>query len=414
MQNGQKLSLLGLKATSKFIFLISSIGVVVVFLLIANNLVSQLSSQEKERMNIWAQATQRLASAEIDADVDFLLAIISQNNSIPVMVVDSNANIIDHRNFSLPDKTIDSGSFQDLSPKNQLFIQERLKRAVGSSSLEKLSAENPHFIKVTADNNSQQYIYFEDSILLRQLSWYPYVQLAVMLMIVTMLFIILNYTKKAEYNKIWAGLSKETAHQLGTPISSLMAWNEYLVAKDTDPEITDEINKDIKRLSVIADRFSKIGSQPELIFGYLNQVIENSLNYLHLRISDKVRIELKLSESKIPVLISPSLFEWVMENLIKNAVDAMSGEGTLTISTGTIKQTAWIEIKDTGKGMPRKNFKRIFSPGYTTKKRGWGLGLTLTKRIIMLYHDGRIFVKESEPGKGSVFRIELPLAVSID
>lgn len=397
--------------TGKLIFLGVSALAIIIFLLISNSLVKELSQQEKERMDIWASATQKLAKANIDSDFEFLLAIISQNNSIPVLVSDSAYNIIDYRNFRLPEE-VNSGSvtFDQLSEKNRKFLTERLKKAGQGKPLSLMAKTDPHFIKVEIYLNNYQYIYYEDSILLKRLSLYPYIQLAVMVILVVIIYSAVIYTKKAEQNRVWAGLSKETAHQLGTPISSLMAWNEYLESTGVDKEITDEMNKDVKRLSVIADRFSKIGSKPEMQLEYLNEVVGQSLQYMKSRISGKVKIVLHLSDDDHGVLLSTPLFEWVMENLTKNAVDAMGGEGTITITTGTEKNKVWIEVNDTGKGIARKNFKNVFSPGFTTKKRGWGLGLTLVKRIIEDYHGGKIFVRDSELGKGTTFRIELPQA----
>ena len=395
--------------TGKLIFLAISILAIILFLLVSNSLVKELAQQERERMDIWASATQRLAKANVDSDFEFLLAIISQNNSIPVLVSDSAYNILDFRNFSLPDKNdADKAAFEELSQQNREYLTERLKEAGKGKSLRQLSETDPHFIKVEIYYNAYQYIYYEDSILLRRLSMYPYIQLGVMIILALIIYLAVIYTKKAEQNRVWAGLSKETAHQLGTPISSLMAWNEYLASTGAEKEVTDEMNKDIKRLSVIADRFSKIGSRPELQLEYLNQVVEQSLQYMRSRISGKVKISLNLSEDDHGVLLSAPLFEWVMENLTKNAVDAMGGEGLLTITTGTEKGKVWIDVADTGKGIARKNFKNVFSPGYTTKKRGWGLGLTLVQRIIEDYHGGKIYVKDSELGKGTTFRIELP------
>ena len=408
MPNGLKSNPPGLNRTAKYIFLSATLIVVAVFLTAGNNLVKQLASQERERMDIWAKATQRLAQADIDTDIDFLLTIISQNNSIPVLVADSNLNILDFRNFTLPEEVSPLSSFADLSQKNKDFLNLRLRQAMGNLPIDKISQVNSHFIKVDVYYNAPQYIYYEDSILLRRLSWYPYIQLAVMIIFALIIISVLTYTKKAEQNRVWAGLSKETAHQLGTPISSLMAWNEYLQSSGIAKEVTQEMNKDINRLSVIAERFSKIGSHPELHLEYINQTVEKSLKYMSSRISGRVKISLKFPEDDMGVKISEPLFEWVMENLTKNAVDAMDGEGLITISTGTEKGKVWIEVKDTGKGIARKNFKTVFSPGFTTKKRGWGLGLTLVKRIIEEYHKGKIFVKESEIGKGTTFRIELP------
>lgn len=395
--------------TGKILFIFVSLAAIIVFLIISNNLVKSLASQERERMNVWAQATEKLAQADMDADVDFLLNIIAQNTSIPVMIADSAYNIIDYRNFNLPDKadTVGTPVFS-LSEKNRAYLVERLKRPGGETPLETMAETNPHFIRVDA-LYSPQYIYYEDSILLKRLSLYPYVQLIVMVILIVIVYFALVYTKKAEQNRVWVGLSKETAHQLGTPISSLMAWSQYLEATGAQKEVTEEINKDVKRLSVIADRFSKIGSIPELKLEYLNQVVEQSLQYMRGRISDKVELRLNFPEDDLGVAVSSSLFEWVMENLTKNAVDAMDGRGRLEITTGRDKDKAFIEIKDTGKGIQRKNFKTVFNPGYTTKKRGWGLGLTLVKRIIEVYHGGRIYVKESEVGRGTTFRIDLPL-----
>lgn len=397
--------------TGKLIFLAVSAVAIIIFLLLSNSLVKELARQERERMDIWAKATERLAKANVDSDFEFLLAIISQNNSIPVLVADADYNILEHRNFNLPESQEPAAStFEELTPKNREYLSKRLRKAGEGRPLDELTGEGSHFIRVEIYADTYQYIYYEDSILLRRLSLYPYVQLGVMIILALIIYLAVVYTKKAEQNRVWAGLSKETAHQLGTPISSLMAWSEYLEASGTDRMVTDEINKDVKRLSVIADRFSKIGSRPEMQLEYLNETVAKSLDYMRSRISGKVDISLFLSDDDHGVMISPPLFEWVMENLTKNAVDAMDGAGKITICTGTEKDRVFIEVSDTGKGIARKNFKNVFSPGFTTKKRGWGLGLTLVKRIIEDYHGGRIYVKESELGRGTTFRIDLPPA----
>ena len=397
--------------TGKLEFIVISVIAVIIFLIVSNNLVKQLAQQEKERMNIWAKSTERLAKADVDADVEFLLSIISQNNSIPVLVTDSAFNILEFRNFSLPDKA-DSEKyiFADLSDKNRRFLSSRLRDAAGDRQLAKLARSNPHFIEVELFGGTHQYIYYEDSLLLRRLSLFPYIQLVVMVILAGIIYVAVLYTKRAEQNRVWAGLSKETAHQLGTPISSLMAWTQFLEASGTDPEIVGEIDKDVHRLSTIAQRFSKIGSRPELQLEYLNQTVASALQYMKSRLSGKVSIDMDFSSDDHPVMLSTELFEWVMENLTKNAVDAMDGAGKITIVTGAEGNKAFIEVSDTGKGILRKNFKNVFNPGFTTKKRGWGLGLTLVKRIIEDYHRGRIFVKESEIGRGTTFRIEIPLA----
>ena len=395
--------------SGKFILIAVSAVAVIAFLLISNNLVKQLGIQERERMDIWAQATERLAKANVDSDFEFLLGIISQNNSIPVLISDTGMNISEFRNFDLPDnEDSDKSLFSELSSRNQEYLRARLRKACGSESISRAAVHNDHFIKVELLGGIHQYLYSEESRVLRSLSLYPYIQMMVMLILAFILYIAVIYTKRAEQNRVWVGLSKETAHQLGTPISSLMAWTEYLSSTGTDKDITDEIDKDVKRLSTIADRFSKIGSRPEMQLEYINETIEQSLDYMRHRVSGRVEIVMHLSDDDHGVRLSRPLLEWVMENLTKNAVDAMQGAGRIDISTGCDRNTVWIEVRDTGKGIPRKHFKTIFRPGYTTKKRGWGLGLTLVKRIIEEYHGGKIFVKDSEIGKGTVFRIELP------
>lgn len=312
---------------------------VILFLLVSNNLIKELENQERDRMNIWAQATERLAKANIDSDFEFLLGIISQNNSIPVLICDKDFNISEFRNFSLPDKADEDKSlFNELSPKNKEYLQKRLRKARGDTPLEEMASKNRHFIEVELFGGENQYIYYEDSRLLRSLSIYPYIQMVVMIILALIIYLAMVYTKRAEQNRVWVGLSKETAHQLGTPISSLIAWTEYLQASGVEAEITDEIDKDVKRLSVIADRFSKIGSQPEIQLDYLNEVVSKSLDYMKSRVSGRVDIRIHLSVDDHGVQLSRPLIEWVMENLTKNAVDAMQGEGRLDITTGTEKK----------------------------------------------------------------------------
>lgn len=392
------------------VILVSAVAMIA-FLLVSNNLIKQLATQERERMDIWAQATQRLAQANVDSDFEFLLGIIAQNNSIPVLITDKDFNIYEFRNFDLPDKgDMDKSLYSELSDRNKEYLLKKLKKPGGDTPLDVMAARNNHFIAIEMAEGSDQYIYYEDSKLLRSLTAYPYIQMGVMIILALILYMAVVYTKRAEQNRVWVGLSKETAHQLGTPISSLMAWVEFFRASGTDPEITEEIDKDVRRLSVIADRFSKIGSRPEMDLEYVNETVGRSLEYMKSRVSGHVRINMHLSEDDHGVRLSRPLVEWVMENLTKNAVDAMQGDGTIDITTGADRNMVWIEVKDTGKGIPRKRFKTVFNPGYTTKKRGWGLGLTLVKRIIEEYHGGRIFVKESEVGRGTTFRIELPMA----
>lgn len=387
-------------------FLIISLAMVAFFLYVSNNLVSDLAVQERERMQIWADATKQIADLGRDGEttseenIDFLFSIIERNHTIPVVLTDDEGNILLHRNFDLPEP-VDSLSPYLISPANEAFLRGKL------SSLRNRS--NVIHIIISPDNF--QHLYYDDSKLLRRLSYYPYIQLLVMLAFIFVVYYAVSSTKRAEQNKVWVGLSKETAHQLGTPISSLMAWMELLQSMGVDAEMVREMNKDVNRLSTIASRFSKIGSKPQMEVDDLNKVVEKASSYMATRISSRINLRVELSAADLSVRLSAPLLEWVMENLIKNAVDAMEGSGSITILTACEGDKALVTVADSGKGIPRKNQKTVFNPGYTTKKRGWGLGLTLAKRIIEQYHSGRIYVMRSEPGVGTTFAIELPLAV---
>jgi len=390
-------------------FLVTAAAVIAMFLWVSDSLVRDLSHQERERMQIWADATRemvRVLSTEEDThssiDVDFLLGIIEANTTIPVLLTDDAGNILQHRNFRLPEPP-DSLAPMTLSPANERFLKSKLARLAGG----------PNVIDFEIAPGLQQHLYYEDSTLLKRLSSYPYVQVVVMLVFIAVVYFAVLSTKKAEQNKVWVGLSKETAHQLGTPISSLMAWMELLPEMGVDPDTMKELNKDVQRLSSIASRFSKIGSRPQMEVADLRGVIAGASGYMASRVSGRITLTVDTGNDPLPVLACAPLFEWVMENLIKNAVDAMSGTGSITVTAGTASAgRACIEVSDTGKGIARKNFKAVFSPGFTTKKRGWGLGLTLARRIVEQYHDGRIYVKCSTPGAGTTFRIDLPLAHS--
>ena len=380
-----------------------SLILVVGFIYISNRLVKALAAQERERMEIWANATKELASTgnegSAPADVDFLFSIIESNHTIPVMWVDENDNIIMHRNFHLPEP-VDSAALFDISPANKDYLERKLARMKKSTNV----------IEMKIDDATTQHIYYDDSTTLRQLAWFPYIQLAVMLIFIGVAYFALISVKRAEQNRVWVGLSKETAHQLGTPISSLMAWTQLLGSMGVDQDIVTDMDKDVHRLSVIADRFSKIGSMPDKELTFINEAVRESLGYMSSRIPNRVKLNIHTSDKdNCGIMLCQSLFEWVMENLTKNAVDAMEGEGQLDITVSRLDHLALILVKDTGKGIPRKNFKNVFNPGFTTKKRGWGLGLTLVKRIIEEYHGGRIYIKDSEVGHGTTFAIELPI-----
>ena len=392
----------------KVVFIAISLVLVALFLYISNNLVKDLAQQERERMEIWANATRELAmgGGEMDdngniigagTDVDFLLSIIEANHNIPVLLVDDQDNILDHRNFRLPEQ-VDSMSFE-ISPANLEYLNKKLRHLKGTQNK----------IEMKIDEHTTQYLYYEDSTLLRRLAYFPYIQLAVLVLFFAIAYFALMSIKRAEQNKVWVGLSKETAHQLGTPISSLMAWTQLLETMGVDKSIVTDMDKDVKRLSTIADRFSKIGSMPDKELVPINEAVTSSLEYMRARIPKRVSLHIHTNDrTNNGVMLSQTLFAWVMENLTKNAVDAMDGEGRLDITVEDSPNNVVILVKDTGKGIARKNFKNVFTPGFTTKKRGWGLGLTLVKRIIEEYHNGQIYIKESEVGKGTTFGIELP------
>ena len=369
----------------KLIFLLISVLLVGGVLYVSNDLVEDLSIEERKKMEIWAEATRELASDKTEMSMELILKVIQSNTSIPAIIVDDTGEINQYLNLNLPETDTEK------------YLQEKLEQLKSKSNL----------IEINLGDEEKQYLYYDDSILLKRLSLYPYVQLGVMVLFVLIVYFALISTKKAEQNKVWVGLSKETAHQLGTPISSLMAWMDLLESSGVDSSLLSDMNKDVNRLSVIAERFSKIGSKPEMELIYVNEVLENATEYMRRRVSDKVLITTHLPSDAEGAMVCLSLFEWVIENLCKNAVDAMNGEGRIDVYMTSEKQQIYIDIKDTGKGIARKNFKTVFNPGYTTKKRGWGLGLTLAKRIIEDYHAGRIYVKDSEVGKGTTFRIEL-------
>ena len=382
----------------KMVLLAMSLVLVSIFIYFSNSLVKDLAKQERERMQIWADATREMVTST-DADVDFLLSIIQGNHNIPVLLVDDKNNIIEQRNFKLPEPNDTLKMIDEYSAVNKEFLQKKLNKL----------RKTTNNIEIKIDESTRQMLYYEDSDVLRRLAYYPYIQLAVMLLFIAIAYFALISVKKAEQNRVWVGLSKETAHQLGTPISSLMAWTQMLESMGIDKEIINDRDTDVHRLSVIADRFSKIGSMPDKELTFINEAVESSLNYMRTRIPKHVTLTVHTDGDKnCGVMLCQPLFEWVMENLTKNAVDAMSGEGRIDIVVTSDAQHAHLYIKDTGKGIARKNFKNVFNPGFTTKKRGWGLGLTLVKRIIEEYHDGKIYVKDSEVGKGTTFAIEIP------
>ncbi|MBO5192553.1 MAG: HAMP domain-containing histidine kinase [Bacteroides sp.] len=376
----------------KIVLVVAAIIIAVVSLMVSNFLVEDLSREERTRMEVWAQALHALNNADESTDLSLVLSVIQGNNTIPVIVLDSNFDVMDYRNIE-----IDAKSYSD----SMAYIARLGKRMYESDRYIKIVLSDSDSLK------NYQLVCYDESIMLKRLFSYPYVQLGVVLIFVVIAIFALLSSKRAEQNKVWVGLSKETAHQLGTPISSLMAWVEMLKENYPDDELIPEMDKDVKRLERIAERFSKIGSLPEPVASSMNDVLDHVIDYMDRRTSKKVTIERNFPDNDVIVRMNASLFEWVIENLCKNAVDAMEGSGHILLTLFTEGNKAIIEVADNGKGIKKKDINHVFMPGFTTKKRGWGLGLSLAKRIVEEYHHGKIFVKNSEVGKGTTFRIEL-------
>ena len=349
----------------KILLVVAAVIIAVVSLLVSHYLVRDLQREERAKMETWAEALQALNTADETTDLTLVLNVIQSNNTIPVIVVNSEGGIDDFRNIQ-----------------DTLHIEAYARRMMQAGDTIRIAS---------------QLVCFDESTMLKRLTQWPYVQLGIVMIFVVVAIFALLSSKKAEQNKVWVGLSKETAHQLGTPISSLMAWVEILKEQHPEDALIPEMDKDVKRLERIAERFSKIGSLPEPVDSSMNEV----------RTSKKVEMVCRLPDHDVIVKMNASLFEWVIENLCKNAVDAMEGSGRIVLTLTEESGRVAIEVQDNGKGIRKKDVKNVFTPGFTTKKRGWGLGLSLARRIVEEYHKGRIFVKQSEVGKGTTFRIEL-------
>ncbi len=371
----------------KFVFIAVAMIIVIASGIFTNRLAEKLSGEETKKIEIWAEATRQLVLADENTDMNFLLGIIEGNTTIPVIMTDENDRMLQHRNIKVPKSNEES------------FFNKKI------ANLKEVRP--PIVVKLDAD--TRQFIYYDESSLLKRLHIFPYVQLGIIIVFLVIVILVFSSTKKAEQNQVWVGLSKETAHQLGTPISSLLAWTELLKLRHEDDKLINDMEKDVRRLSIIAERFSKIGSKPDLKKTDLTEAMNNAVSYMKNRSSNKVNITLHYPENElIAVPLNVPLFEWVIENLCKNAIDAMNGSGKIDISVKKNAKDVFIDVKDSGKGMDRNMYKAIFTPGFTTKERGWGLGLSLAKRIIEEYHRGKIFVKQSELGIGTIFRIILP------
>lgn len=385
------MNIYNLRSKWKIFLLVCAIAIGLCSLLYTNYMVRKLSAEERKKIEIWADANRMIAESDVDDNnLDFYLYVIEDNATIPVIIVDKNQQIKFYRNLD------------SLKVSNPNYVARRLKHMKGKYE--------PITIALFDD---PQYIYYDDSFTLYQLSYYPYIQLGIIFLFIGVAYFAFSTSRKSEQNQVWVGLSKETAHQLGTPISSLLAITEMLKMQVHDQALVAELEKDVSRLHSITERFSKIGSKPATPMADVGQAIANSLNYIRKRSSDKVSICCEQPDYAVMAPLSEQLFSWVIENLCKNALDAMAGAGTISVEIKPSHNQVVIDISDTGKGIPKRKFKAIFKPGYTTKSRGWGLGLSLTKRIIEDYHNGHIFVLRSDPDKGTTFRIVLKSGVNV-
>ena len=368
--------------------LLLAVGIGIGSFFYTNWLVKKMAIEERKNVELWAEATKKLASPDISStlDITFLVDIINRNTTIPIIIADGADSILENKNIS---------------------FSEENKHRVLPRELKKMKEENePIVISIT--ETEKQYLYYRDSVLLENLKYYPIIQFAVVFLFILIAYLAFNSSRNAEQNQVWVGMSKETAHQLGTPISSLMAWVELLKMQNIDENLIQEFEKDTQRLQKITERFSKIGSIPELIPTNVAEIIISTVEYLKTRSSGKVKFVLDFDlNKKYAAPINSSLFSWVIENLCKNAIDAMNNNGTIQVSMVEKADQIFIDVSDTGKGISKAYFKTVFQPGFTTKKRGWGLGLSLAKRIVENYHKGKIFLKQSEINKGTTFRIIL-------
>ena len=381
------------------------------------SLVEERRLEELNKMELWVEAMRSIESADTETDLNLALAVLASNNTIPMVVLDGDGNVNNYRNINLTEGCDTMALVNDVvkraREKGYVIPMDMSMSVLYDESLVLsrlsgiLAAQSVLLDSQSVLLDSQSELLNSQSELLSRLSYYPYVQLTVVILFFVICIFAVLSTKRAEQNRVWVGLSKETAHQLGTPISSLMAWNEVLRDKYPDDELLPEMERDVARLQRVAERFSKIGSLPETTPENLNEALTRVVDYISRRSSERVAIRCVVPERPIMIRMCSPLFEWVIENLCKNAIDAMDGEGSITLHVAQTDERVYIDVADTGKGIQKSHFNSVFSPGFTTKKRGWGLGLSLAKRIIESYHKGRIYVKHSELGKGTTFRIEL-------
>ena len=370
-------------------------------IIFTNNLVKELKKEERKKIELWAQATKNLVNISSDGDFSLAINVITENKKIPLILVDECDSILEYRNLITYSK-LDSL----LTFKVKLFKEKKITNNFLKHELKVMKEENSTPIEVNFIGD-KQFIYYKDSNILSMLRYYPFYQLGFILIFFIIAYIIFSSAKKSEQNKVWAGMAKETAHQLATPLSSLIAWSELLKDSEINTDTLNEINKDLRRLETITDRFSKIGSVPALKNYQISELLGNFLEYLEKRLPQKIEIIKKFPDDSIFVSANKTLFEWAIENLCKNATDAMKGNGKIEFDITCNDYEVNIFIKDYGQGIAKNKINQIFLPGYTSKKSGWGLGLSLTKRIVEEYHNGKIFVSSSEENYGTTFCIKL-------
>ena len=370
--------------------IVSALVIAAVSLVVSHTLIRDLETEERNKMSVWAEAMRSLIKADDNTDLSLVLKVLNGNNSIPVIVLDTNQNVIDSRNIDLQPK-VDTLAHLALLADNMIAAGHSMKMNLVQD------AEDADYITIC----------YDESVMLKRLATYPYVQLGIVALFIVVAIYALLSSKRAEQNKVWVGLSRETAHQLGTPISSLMAWSQVLGETYPDDPLLPEMDKDIRRLELIAERFSKIGSAPELSPCHVDEMVKRVVDYMGRRAPKTVAILCDIPQQLPVVDLNSPLFEWVIENLCKNAIDAMPGKGEIKVTGYTENNKIILEVSDTGKGIAKKDFQNVFRPGFTSKKRGWGLGLSLAKRIVSEYHHGKIYVKRSQIGVGTTFAIEI-------
>ena len=375
-------------------------------LVVTGNLVSKLKIQERKNVELWAEASRLISLPETSQNLDFIFSIIDNNTTIPVILTDEKDSIISVMNFDTDTIPVSSIHKSDTiaSDKNSLARKIREQKYL-KKNLEKIKDKNQPIV-INLEHGHYNLIYYKDSTILTMLTYYPYIQLGIIIMFILVSYLAFSSSRKADQNQVWVGMSKETAHQLGTPTSSLSGWIEILQQNYPEISITKELALDVQRLEKVTERFSRIGSRPALVKENIVEIISHAVDYLKSRTSSKVEFITEYnSDYKVMVPVNSALFEWVIENVSKNAIDAMEGSGKIIIRIMETEKNALIDITDTGKGIPKSAFNKIFNPGFTTKQRGWGVGLSLAKRIVEEYHHGKIFVRNSEVGKGSCIRI---------